>query len=61
MTTRVERRGAPVLLAQASDLADERREVGIEVKAPPVFKVGRVRRPACPVGISPSKVVAGAS
>ena len=40
----VEQRDALMLPAQASDLAGERRMIGIEVKTPTVGNVGRVRR-----------------
>ena len=45
----VEQRDALMLLAQASDLAGERRMVGIEVKTPPLGDFGRVRRAARPI------------
>src|ERR1700677_1536165 len=40
----VEERDVLMLLAQARDLAGERRVIGIEVKTPAVCDVGRVRR-----------------
>src|ERR1700677_333057 len=40
----VEERDVLMLLAQARDLAGERRVIGIQVKTPAVCDVGRVRR-----------------